>query len=241
MILMVIGLGLGYGMNYISSSEVDLKYDDLLVLAANPSVVLNYGKVKSYVNTWAMFEEYPYMAVIGSGPGTFVSRANYTFTIELSSSKSKGVGAILQSVFGNQNYYTDVQIDYILPLYGMEALFGSVQINNPNSSILANLAEVGIAGLIAISILYGMLIRHNIRFLQYAKFKKDEILIPLSTSLFVSSAYFVLIFPLDNYMEIARVSLPIWLLFWVVSNKVEIDKNADRNKFLDNINFIYSK
>ncbi|MCC7438559.1 MAG: hypothetical protein IT211_08685 [Armatimonadetes bacterium] len=241
MILMIIGLGLGYGMNYISSSEVDLKYDDLLVLAANPSVVLNYGKVKSYVNTWAMFEEYPYMAVIGSGPGTFVSRANYTFTIELSSSKSKGVGAILQSVFGNQNYYTDVQIDYILPLYGMEALFGSVQINNPNSSILANLAEVGIAGLIAISILYGMLIRHNIRFLQYAKFKKDEILIPLSTSLFVSSAYFVLIFPLDNYMEIARVSLPIWLLFWVVSNKVEIDKNADRNKFFDNINFVYSK
>lgn len=240
-ILMIVGLGLGYGMSYISSSEVDLKYDDLLILAADPSVVLNYGKVKSYVNTWSMYEEYPYMAIIGSGPGTFVSRANYTFTIELSSSKSKGVGLILQSVFGNKNYYTDVQINYILPLYSMEALFGSVQINNPNSSILANAAEVGIAGLLTICILYGTLIRYCIRFLQYAKFKKDETLIPLSTSLFVSSTYFVFIFPLDNYMEIARVSLPIWLLFWVVSNKVEIDRNADRNKFLENINAIHNK
>jgi hypothetical protein len=42
-------------------------------------------------------------------------------------------------------------------------------------------------------------------------------------------------------MEIARVSLPIWLLFWVVSNKVEIDQNADRNKLLENINAIHNR
>ena len=224
--LMVVGISLGYGMSYMNSSDIDLKYDDLLTLAANPSIVLNYGKVKSYVNTWLMYEEYPYMAIIGSGPGTFVSRANYTFTVEMSSSKSKGVGAILQSVFGNNNYYTDVQIKYILPLYSMDVLFGSIQINNPNSSVLANAAEVGLSGLLIICVLYGTMLRYCIKFLNYAKFKKDAILIPLSTSLVISFIYFILISPLDNYMEIARVSLPVWVLFWAVSNQVEINQQG---------------
>ena len=233
-VLVIIGFSFGYGMSYVSSSDLNLKYDDLLVLAANPSVVLNYGKVKSYINTWLMYEEYPYMAVVGSGPGTFVSRANYTFTIEMSGSKAKGVGVILQAIFGNQNYYTDVQIKYILPLYSMDLLFGSIQINNPNSSILANAAEIGISGLLIICILYGASLRRCIQYLQYAKLRRDVILIPLSTGLMISFMYFIFISPLDNYMEIARVSIPIWLLFWAVSNKIEIDRQnaVNSNKLI---------
>lgn len=227
-VLIIVAFTIGYGISYVNSTEINLKYDDLLILADNPSIVLNYGKIRSYVNTWSMYEEYPYMIIIGSGPGTFVSRANYTFTIELSGAKSKGVGAILQSVFGNQSYYTDVQIKYILPLYSMEVLFGSVQINNPNSSILANAAEVGLSGFLVMCVLYGTLLRYSIRFLQYAKLKRDTVLIPLSSGLFVSLTYFIFISPLDNYMEIARVSLPIWILFWAVSNKVEADQKTMR-------------
>jgi hypothetical protein len=209
-----------YGFRFVQNKDLDLKYEDLLTVGRDPEMVKQFGKYLSYVNTVTMFSENPLAILFGCGPGTYVSRANYTFTAEISDDRGKGVGSIITSVFGDKNYYTDVFVRYIYPLSNLETAFGSVQINNPNSSVLAAAAELGLPGLFVLFGLYVAVVRRSYRYLQYAKETRDEELLPLASSLFIGSVYLLLISPLDNYLEIARVTIPIWLLFWTVSTIV---------------------
>ncbi len=221
--MMVIAIPIAFvvfiGFRQISRSSLDLKYDDLITLSQDLSVVMEYGKFQSYVNTMVMFGENPVAILFGTGPGTYVSRANYTFTTELQV-QSKGVGPIIKKIFGDRDYSADVHNRYILPLYSMDALFGSVQINNPNSSLLAVLAETGLVGLFLMGAIYATVVIGSRRYLGYAIARRDPVLLPLASALFIGVVYLCLISPLDNYLEIARVTLPIWLLFWTVSTFV---------------------
>ncbi|MBS1912131.1 MAG: hypothetical protein JST22_09105 [Bacteroidetes bacterium] len=213
------------GFKYINrTGNMDMKYRDLVTLAEDVSVVFEYGKFQAYVNTIAMYAEFPTAIVFGSGPGTFVSRANYTFTNELQGSKTKGVGSIITAVFGDRDYESDVYVKYIQPLSSYESLFGSVQINNPNSSVLATSAETGIPGLIFMFLIYSTVVRRSLRYLRYSMATRDPLLLPLSSALSLGVIYLCLITPLDNYLEIARVTIPIWLLFWTVSTLVHQQK-----------------
>ena len=205
-------------------TDIDLKYRDLVTLAADVDLIFEYGKFQAYVNTVSMYGESPITILFGSGPGTFVSRANYTFTMELHGNQSKGVGPIVLALFGDHDYESDVYRRYIEPLSGYEALFGSVQINNPNSSILATAAETGIPGLVFMVIIYATMVRRAFRYLRFAAATRDPVLLPLASALLIGSVYLALISPLDNYLEIARVTLPIWLLFWTVSTLVHQQK-----------------
>lgn len=234
-VALMLGLIMYYGFDYLGQSNIDLKYDDLITLADDPSVLVNYGKVKSYFNTVDMYSEYPYMAIVGCGPGTYVSRANYTFSTEIAQSKGKGVSNILRAVFGDQAYISDMQQKYVMPLYQLETLFGTAQVNNPNSSVLATAAEVGLAGLLVLSLLYGLLVVHSVRFLRYAKAVRDPVLLPLAASLVTSAIYFILLSPLDNYVEVARITLPLWLLFWTVSAMVRQHRIGQIHQFYDQV------
>ncbi len=216
-----------YGFTKISESSLDLKYEDLITLGSDLSIVTQYGKYLSYTNTIEMYKDHPLTAIFGAGPGTYVSRANYTFTIEMSDQQQKGVGAIITSIFGEKNYFTDMHMKYIFPLYGIETLFGSVQINNPNSSILAAAGETGIPGLIILAMIYGLMVRRSARYLRTAKKERDEVMLPLASAFFVGAVYLCLISPLDNYLEIARVTIPVWLLFWTVSTLTRQRRERD--------------
>ncbi|MEO5930595.1 MAG: hypothetical protein ABIR47_11735 [Candidatus Kapaibacterium sp.] len=213
-------LGIAYfGFKYINRSDLGLKYEDLVTVGEDVGMLKEYGKFLSYVNTVSMYGDYPLTVVFGCGPGTYVSRANYTFTVDLQDTR-KGVGSIVTTVFGDKNYLTDVHMKYIYPLSQLESKFGSVQINNPNSSILASAAETGLPGLFIMVSIYSIVIVHSLRYLRYAKAMQDSLLLPLASALFIGATYLVLISPLDNYLEIARVTLPVWLLFWTVSTIV---------------------
>jgi hypothetical protein len=184
----------------------------------------NVGKFIAYSNTIEMFSEEPGAILIGSGPGTYVSRANYIFSVEAASDRNKGVGPIIRMLFGDEVYLTEVQRKYILPLYEMEIRFGSMQANNPSSSLLAVLAEVGLLGFVVLVMLYSALITRSISFLRTALASQDRLLVPLSTALVAGSIYLCAIAPLDSYLEIARVTLPVWLLFWTVSVLIKMQK-----------------
>lgn len=209
-----------FGFSRIATSNLDLKYEDLIVLSEDLGLVTEYGKYLSYANTVEMYGDHPLTIFFGAGPGTYVSRANYTFTVEIAASQGKGVGGIVTSIFGDKNYFTDVHMQYINPLYHLETLFGSMQINNPNSSILAAAGELGLPGLFVLGAIYIVAVRRSLRFLRYARRERDPVLLPLASSLVIGMIYLVLIAPLDNYMEIARVTIPNWLLFWTVSTLV---------------------
>lgn len=219
----------GIGYKYVNrSANMDLKYRDLISLKDDVDEVLGHGKALAYVNTMTMYSETPTAILFGCGPGTFVSRACYTFTNELKSSQNKGVGPIVTAVFGDKDYASDVYMRYIDPLSQLEAMYGSVQINNPNSSILAVLAETGIPGLIFMLVIYGVLARRSFRYLRFAMRTRDPLILPLASALAIGVTYLCLISPLDNYLEVARVTIPIWLLFWTVGTLV----HQQRTEFL---------
>ena len=206
-----------YIFSFIQTSDLNLKYEDLAVIYENPTSLADIGKVLSYVNTVEMYSEEPTTILVGSGPGTYVSRANYIFSIEASAEKTKGVSQIIRAVFGDEPYSTEVSNRFIRPLYDMEARFGSMQSNNPASSVLAAGAETGIPGLVVIGMIYGAVLINAIRFLRYSLSILDRQLISLSSALVIGTVYLCIICLLDNYLEISRVTLPVWLLLWTVS------------------------
>ncbi len=209
----------------------ELKFDDFATLAQHPEVFVEAGRVQSYLITGEMFMNEPGAVAVGTGPGTYVSRANYMFTYELND-RDKGVGNIIKSVFGDQTYYTDVQMKYMEPLKNEGEILGSVQLNSPLSSVLAAMAEMGLLGLALVTAIYATVIRQSVKYLRFAQKSRDELLLPLATALVMGALYLVQLALLDNYLEIARVTLPVWLLFWTVSTLVQLRTNQARREAL---------
>ena len=203
--------------NIITASDRrTFRYEDWKVVASSPTQYLKYGKFQAYDRTIDMFTDQPESILLGVGPGNYVSRANYTFSYELQRSRGKGVGKIISDLFGIERpHFTRVSTKYIANLRG-EAVLGSFQFSNPNSSYLASIAELGLIGGGCIILLYFYLVIKSFHLLRLAR---DEVphFVPLATALLGSTTYLMGLAFLDNYWEIARATLPIWLLFWVTS------------------------
>jgi hypothetical protein len=219
-----IGLLVGistFAFQYIGDKDFDLKFDDLLDLARNPAMIGDFGKVVAYGNTFQMYGEEPKTIIFGAGPGTMVSRSAYTFIVEPMASAEKGVGRFVTGMFPDVDFRTDVFAEYVEPLFELESVFGSVQANNPASSILAVMSELGLPGLVLLILIYGTMMKQVVAYARFAIDRGDPELVPLASALVTGSVYLCLLAPLDNYFEIARVTLPVWLLFWTVSSMVQ--------------------
>lgn len=160
----------------------------------------------------------------GVGPGNFVSRAYYTFSYEMASSGSKGVGELVEDLFGLTGARFTKVSDHYLGQYRGQAVLGSYQLSNPNSSILAPIAEIGLLGGVIIIGMYVFLVIKSFKLLQQAKEFAREYL-PLATALVAGSVYLFGLAFLDNYWETSRATLPVWLLFWATSAGVQVKRH----------------
>ncbi|MFZ4589884.1 MAG: hypothetical protein ACOYN6_02730 [Ignavibacteria bacterium] len=195
----------------------DLKFDDWIDVVSEPARYLNYGKFKIYRNIPIMWADEPQIFLIGTGPGNFMSRANYAFSYELLNYK-KGVAIVMQDLLGiSYPYFTDLHNKYIKNNIKPESVFGTWQFSNPYTSYLAAISEIGVIGGVSIIILYFFIILKSIEFFKIIK-EKNKQYIPLGAALIGSTIYLFGLAFLDNYWEIARVTLPVWLLFWVVKS-----------------------
>jgi hypothetical protein len=205
-----------------------LKYNDWFSIISEPDKYINYGKFKMYSNIIDMWSEYPEVIFIGSGPGNLLSRANNTFSNEVLVS-NKGVASLNYQLFGiKYPYYSELHNKYVRFGIKKEAVFGTWQLSAPYTSYLSALGEIGIVGGFAIIIMYLYIIVRSIKFYNIIRLR-NKTYIPLSISLIGGSIYLFLLAFLDNYWEIARVTLPIWILFWsvktIANNTKEISDN----------------
>jgi hypothetical protein len=219
---------------FISEILVEKAYSDLdygiwLEILSEPTKYLQYGKAISFIQTFQMLFDNPEYIPFGCGPGNFLSRAFYTFGWDLVASfqKNKGVGMIISQLFGmNAPRFTDLYLKYISVQTGTGTFHGTNQLSSPHVSILANLAEIGVFGATVISLLYGYIIRKSIEFFRYFE-KHDSKLIPMSIALVASSVYMFLLGFIDIYYEVLRMTLPIWLIFWLNYYKYNKLKNNE--------------
>ncbi len=202
-----------------------LKFEDWLEIVSEPNRFLSMGKFSIYGSTLDMYNQYPQTLIIGTGPGNFLSRANYTFSYEMLS-KTKGVGPIISQLFGiNYPYFSDLHMKFVYNRIIPEAVLGTFQLSNPYTSYLSAITEVGIFGGLAIIFIYIFIIRKSFYYLRIIRNKNPRFL-PLSVALIGGATYLFQLAFLENYWEQARVTLPVWLLFWAVKT-VAYTENED--------------
>lgn len=200
-----------------------LRYSDWLELLRNPGEFIKYRKFAAYPQTAKMLLQDPVTFLFGVGPGNYLSRGFYTFSYELTlmGKAKKGVSHIVGKVFKLTGpRFTEAHKHYIGKLSD-EAVFGSYQFSNPNSSYLAPIGEIGIIGGGIIIAMYLYILINSIKLLRVSmKISRDYI--PLAVALLAGVVYIFGLAFLDNYWEMARAVLPIWLLFWTVNAGVNL-------------------
>jgi hypothetical protein len=221
-------------IRFLAKSEQavdELKFEDWIEILANPERFITLGKFKIYLNTLDMFRDYPQTLIIGTGPGNFLSRANYTFSYEILA-KSKGVSQFISDMFGIEYpYFSDYHKYYVYNRIRPESVYGTWQLSNPYTSYLSALTEIGIFGGLAIIIIYFYIIIKSFKYLKIIRIKKPSF-IPLSIALIGSSIYLFQLAFLENYWEQARVTLPVWLLFWAVKTAAYAPVENDQLKVM---------
>ncbi len=213
-----VGLVSMVGIQRITArTEATLKFDDWIDIASNPMEYIRFGKFVAYKQAALLMMDRPLVALLGVGPGNFLSRAYYTFSYELATNRGKGVGNFVEKYFNlSQPRFTEVSEYYLMPTR-TGVVFGSHQLSNANSSYLAPIAEIGLIGGGAMIALYLYLLRRTILLLRLAK-RYNPDLLPLTAGLVSSAVYLFGLGFLDNVWEMSRATLPIWLLFWTVNH-----------------------
>jgi len=210
-----------------------LRYEEWGDLISHPLDFLYLGKFQIYGSVIDMYKDYPETILTGAGPGNFLSRANFTFNYEINV-KGKGVGEIIKDIFDiKYSYYSDLHYKYVKNRIAQEIIFGTYQLSNPATSYLSALSEIGIIGGMTIITLYIFLIIKSIKFFRIIREKNPQY-IPLAIALVGITTYVFQLAFLEYYWEMARVTLPVWLLFWAVKT-IAYSKSEEEQEDANNV------
>lgn len=194
----------------------------LQVLADDPGTFFEGGKVRAARNIGSLYAEDASYVLLGTGPGTYSSRAWYTFHQFDSSSDSNVAGSYVSSIQGGSVYTTDVSDRYVVPLVeSQEVILGSKSLSNPLSSYLSLLGELGVTGfaLILGAYLAALVMCWRMTLTTIREGRLDDplpaVLIAATISIFVllQMAF------LENWLEVTRVTIPAWLLVAVATKE----------------------
>jgi hypothetical protein len=176
-----------------------------------------------------LYRDYPLAVAVGSGPGTFSSRAWQTFANAASTSSSNVQGGYAQTLTGGV-YETDVSERYVTPQLREGAVIeGSRALSSPYSSYLGLAAEVGLLGL---AIMVGLYIAALLRSSRLARQEIADAIpgdpVPaLALATTIGLLTLLQMAFLENWLEVTRVTFIVWAMFAVVTK--ELDSRSGRS------------
>jgi hypothetical protein len=170
-----------------------------------------------------LYTDMPAAILIGSGPGTFSSRAWETFA-DSPAKSSASLGVKLPFSGSKKGYTTDVSERYTIQrLQNQKAIEGSFALVQPFSSYYALLAEVGLLGFILIVVVYGRAFIASVRMsLTALRLAPDGD--PLPGLLLASTVGFFVLLQmaiLENWWEVTRLTFIAWTLLAVATKEFE--------------------
>jgi hypothetical protein len=190
------------------------------------------GSPTDYVNGRAgvaghvldMYADIPATIAIGSGPGTYSSRAWQTFAKADSTSRTNVVGGYATSLTAGSVYSTDVSEKYVEPQMDEGRIEqGSRAISNPFSSYASLMAEVGLLGALLIVMVYfgalARLWRMTRRLIETRR--SGDPLPALTIATFVAFLTIVQMALLDNWFEVSRITFIVWIMFAVCCKELD--------------------
>jgi transcriptional regulator with XRE-family HTH domain len=192
-------------------------------LAKNPGVYAS-GRFRVVKNVFRLYSDIPSAIVIGTGPGTYSSRAWQTFANAESTSASNVAGGYATALVGGKAYSTDVSNKYVVPQARQgQIVQGSKAVSTPYSSYTSLLAEVGVAGFALICLVYfGALGRawRMARAALTAPVRGDPVpAIVLATV--VAFLTLVQLALLENWLEVTRITFVSWAMLAVACKELE--------------------
>lgn len=166
-----------------------------------------------------LFGEDARYVLTGTGPGTYSSRAWYTFA--WSGPNRDAVGDYIVVFTGGRRYTTDVADKYVVPQLDAEVVGGSRAVTSPLSSYLSLLAEVGVLGFAAIVAAYAWVLLSSLR-MTLVSVRTAKPGDPLPALLCATTVAFFLLLQmavLENWLEVTRITFLSWILFAVVTKE----------------------
>jgi transcriptional regulator with XRE-family HTH domain len=209
---------------YVATNLPVLKLDAAArSISGSPSEYVK-GRAGVVGHVFDMYGDIPTTVAIGSGPGTYSSRAWQTFAKADSASQSNVAGGYATSLTGGHVYSTDVSRKYVDPQMTHGKIEqGSGAISNPYSSYASLMAEVGVPGAVLIVIIYvGVLFRlwTMARRLLRSRRRGDP-LPALTIATFVAFLTLLQMAFLENWFEVSRITFVIWIMFAVCSKELD--------------------
>jgi hypothetical protein len=207
-------------LSYVASAFPDLRFATTIATFQKSPGFYAGKRLETAGIIVDLYTDSPLAMIVGTGPGTFSSRAWSTFARAESTSQSNVAGGYVSSLTGGRVYSTDVSERHVLAR--LQQPGGALRaVTSPFSSYTSLLAEVGVFGFLLIVFIYLRATAHAVR-MALSAVSRAVPGDPLPSLLIACSVAFVALIQmalLDNWLEVARVTLPSWALLAIATKE----------------------
>ena len=211
------------GLGYVSTRLPELKFlPTIEAISSDPGsfVTARFAPANDVASLYG--DDTAFIAT-GTGPGTFSSRAWRTFAEVGDAASAEGAAQPYASALtGGEAYHTDVSDRYVVPRASTaRAVLGSTALTSPFSSYIALLAEVGVIGFVLMLTIYARATLHswNVANLMVRTRPSADPLPALAMATFVAFLLLLQLAFLENWWEVARVTVPSWMMLAVCTKE----------------------
>jgi hypothetical protein len=224
--LVAVLLVFGYSVVKLTSDTAGSKFGKLAD-AIESGNLLNLGKVKALRDVLRAYVSYPQMALIGSGCGTFYSRAAFQFfpfhlkevyqnEVSVGSGEfvagSASMAGVIDPVRGTKAFYK--QFFKYEKIYAV----GSGTADFPTSSYIALLGETGLVGTILYLSIYAIGLRAARDHL--GMLADEEAVFPFAAASFACLVYLVIMGCYNFWLDCGRVNTIVWSMMGLTTRYV---------------------
>jgi DNA-binding XRE family transcriptional regulator len=209
--------------SYVASSLPDLKLQTTATKLTESPWSYARERLRAAHPVSDLYRDRSTVGAIGTGPGTFSSRAWQTFALT-STSASNVQGPYARKLTGGAAYATDVSQKYIQPLLkGRTIVEGSGALSSPYSSYLSLAAEVGLAGLVLIVGVYlvALLRSFGLARRQIANATPGDSVPALALATTIGFLTLLQMAFLENWLEVTRITFIVWAMLAVVAKELD--------------------
>ena len=198
---------------------------------------LNIGKIKAYRDVFAAYHNHPHMLFIGSGPGTFYSRAGRRF-YNISESMYSEYSPLFHERETEQVYRTSDSMSGVIKrtltnpfykqFYDNDKIYGlgSGTTDEPFSSYAGLLGETGIIGTFLYLAIYITILKKLSFYLN--RYKEDQNIYPLIAACLGCLAYTMVLSLYRGWFEVGRMTTILWSMIAMVVTYVELDQDQQQ-------------
>jgi O-antigen ligase len=209
--------------SYVASHFPALKLETTATTLSQTPWTYARERLQATKPTRELYNDKPLTAAVGTGPGTFSSRAWQTFARAESTSKSNVQAGYAKTLTGGI-YNTDVSERYITPYQTRSKIVeGSRAVSSPHSSYLALAAEVGLLGLAIVVFVYiaALICVARIAIRLIGDPLRGDSLPGLAVATTIGFLALLQMGLLENWFEVTRITFIIWAMLGVVTKEFD--------------------